>query len=305
MLRWNAPSFSPPSSIRAAATLEHWMLAAQLSAHHHKLHDELLGMAESGSDVVIRGQRYFFKMTAPQFREELKTERELLSHVANKLSVSTPEVVAFGELDGWPYLWMRKVEGTSLAKIFPALQRSEKMSIASQLGELVSELHRLPLFGDGSDWPSFLHHCVESAPTRHQKLGAPASLSEKVKDFLDRVQRPEAPIVLLHTEVLDEHVLASFDGERWKLCAMLDFADGRVGHPDYEFPAVAEFIFRGEEGSFEPFLRAYGWENPESYAERFLAWGLIHRFGSLPRMLRVAGEDTPNSLEELAARLYR
>jgi hygromycin-B 7''-O-kinase len=307
MTTWNAPHFEPPNSIRDAAHLAHWRQAAELTAQRHNITDNLLGMAESGSDVVLRGERYFFKMTAPHFRSELSAERELLTHVAGRLPVATPKIVAAGELEGWPYLWMTKVDGTPLAKIWPSLTHEARLDIAAQLGELVAALHRLPLFGDAAGWPALLQHFVDSAPTRHTKPTVPATLSENVAGFLSRVLRPEAPLVLLHTEVLDEHVFASFEGARWKLSAMLDFADGRVGHPEYEFPALVEFIFRGEPGLLEAFLHAYGWGPAmlTNYSERLLAWGLIHQFGSLPRMLRVLGEPLPASLEELASRLYQ
>lgn len=307
MTTWQAPHFKPPGSIRDAAPLPHWMQAAQLTLQKHQLTDTLSGMAESGSDVVIRGERYFFKMTAPHFRAELAAEEALLSHVAGRLPVATPKPIASGELDGWPYLWMTKVEGTPLAKLWPTLPKKDRLDLAAQLGTLVSALHQLPLSGDGADWQPFLQRCLETASTRHTKAEVPQNLLVGISAFLASVSRPEAPLVQLHTEVLDEHVFASFDGTRWRLCAMLDFADGRIGHPEYEFPALVEFIFRGEPGLLEAFLRSYGWRDAdiEGSSERLLAWGLIHRFGSLPRMLRVLGEPLPFSLEELAARLYR
>jgi hygromycin-B 7''-O-kinase len=304
---WQAPTFTPPGSIRDAAPLSHWRQAAELTAQRHNLTDHLLRMTESGSDVVIEGKQYFFKMTAPDFFTELTTERELLTYVEGRLPVTTPKIVAAGELEGWPYLWMTRVEGTPLAKLWPTLTYEARLDLAAQLGELVAALHRLPLFGDSAGWPTFLQRFVDSAPTRHSKPTTPEALSARVADFLARVSRPEAPLVLLHTEVLDEHVFASFDGTRWKLSAMIDFADGRVGHPEYEFPALVEFIFRGETGLLKTFLRAYGWgpSRFENYSERLLAWGLIHQFGSLPRMLRVLGAPLPTSLEELASRLYQ
>ena len=95
----------------------------------------------------------------------------------------------------------------------------------------------------------------------------------------------------------------------WQLSGLIDFADGRVGPAEYDFPAVVEFVLRGERGLLPAFLLGYGGygdcdrRDPVRSAERLLAWGLCHRYGRLRRMLSaVSGEA--RDLGQLAERLY-
>jgi hygromycin-B 7''-O-kinase len=299
MTIWSAPPFQSPGSIRNAASNPHWIQAAE----RHQLKDNVIGMARSGSDVVIECERLFFKMTPPCFQSEQENERETLRFITDRLSVKTPEVVAFGELDGWPYFWMTRIEGRPLSAVYPTLSHEERLSIASMLGELVSSLHALPPPNDGAAWGAFHQKHKDSAPTRHIKT----NLAPHVSGFMARTENSGSGLSLLHTEVLDEHIFVAQENGRWRISSMIDFADSRVGAREYEFPALVEFIFRAEEGLFAEFLRAYGWSHPltQEACEQFLYWNLLHQFGSLPRMLQAAGEPSPASLEELASRLYQ
>jgi len=84
----------------------------------------------------------------------------------------------------------------------------------------------------------------------------PARLSS---EGMKRARRLLPAGVLLHTELLDEHVLVEERGGRYELSGLIDFADGRVGPAEYDFPAPVEFLFRGQPGLLGFFLRAYGY----------------------------------------------
>ena len=102
-------------------------------------------------------------------------------------------------------------------------------------------------------------------------------------------------------------MLVAERGGRVVPCALIDFADGRLGPPEYEFAAPVEFVLRGEPGLLRALLTAYG-DDPAALgparSERMLAWALCHRFGSLARMLRAVAPARPRSLAELARTLY-
>ena len=134
--------------------------------------------------------------------------------------------------------------------------------------------------------------------------------------------------MFLHTELLDQHILVEpvladpdaksagkHDPEEpgWRVSALIDFADARVGAPGYDLPALAEFLFRGEPGVWQPFFEGYGWKErfgslPKP--EQCLSFGLQHQFASLERALEAAGLPGPEHLADgeqlrrLARRLY-
>jgi len=105
--------------------------------------------------------------------------------------------------------------------------------------------------------------------------------------------------------VLDAHVLVSESSGDWEPCGLLDFADANVGHPDYEWAALVEFVFRGAPGCLEACLRAYGREEHDhEEGRRLCAWGLLHEFAHLGRPLRAAGAPEPAGFDELVRRVY-
>lgn len=88
---------------------------------------------------------------------------------------------------------------------------------------------------------------------------------------------------------------------------MIDFADARVGHPDYEWPAAVEFVFRGAPGCLRALLEGYGWSGDVidgMDVRRLAVWSLWHRFGRLKRAVDAVGEPVPMGWGEWAGRSY-
>jgi len=96
-------------------------------------------------------------------------------------------------------------------------------------------------------------------------------------------------------------------GESWDLGGLFDFADAFAGPPEFDFPAVALFVAKGDRSLFREFLRSYGAEHNLNGAagpfhERMLAYALIHKYSNLTWYLKeipAAVEDA--RLESLAA----
>lgn len=306
-MAWRAPDYES-GNLRAAASEAHWGEAARIAL-------DRLGRAAgeprffpTGSDVVMDCGELVFKMTAPRWADEIAAEAACLRRVSGRLSVATPEALATGELDGWPYVVMTKIGGHALADAWPSLDSDGRRRLARELGELVAQLHSLEVETDEqAAWPEFFESMREGATKRLAVEGVGTEWVERVEPYLESLEplSPRAPL-LLHTEVLDQHVFVSERDGRVELCGLLDFADGRVGHPYYEVPALVEFIFKGERPLLADFLRGYGLAEAaldEGLSRELLGWGLLHQFGRIPRMLKAAGPPEPESFGELARRL--
>jgi hygromycin-B 7''-O-kinase len=68
----------------------------------------------------------------------------ILHHVDGQLGVATPEVVATGHLEGWPYLVMTRLGGVILADVWPSLAKPHCLFLGRQLGEILARLHAVP-----------------------------------------------------------------------------------------------------------------------------------------------------------------
>lgn len=306
MWTWTPPTYEG-GSLRAALPHEGWQRAAKLVGKRHGLPLGGATMFSSGSDVVMGAGDLVFKLTAPRWVEEIEAEARMLRLVDGHLDIATPIVIAEGTLSGWPYVVMTHVPGEPLGAVWAELDRPDRLRIARDLGRLTASLHAVPSEGLEDDWDAFIGRMRASARERMAKRKVPARWLQRIDAFLDATPLAPAPLVPLHTEILDQHVLLEERDGRWEIAAMLDFADGRLGHPDYEWAALVEFVFKGEPGALGACLRGYGWDDSECTPERSLqlvAWGLLHQFGDLRRALAAAGDPEPDSFEALAGRVY-
>jgi len=285
----------PPEHDRSVELRDHlapdvWAGAIRRILDRHDLPSPNLTPFASGSDVVWGTPDHVVKLTAPGWGDELEAEARCLHAVSGALPVATAEVVAQGSLHSWPYIVQTRLGGRALSDLWPVLDRSARIRLSAQLGGIVAALQAIPVDPDPG-WATFIEQTEASAPKR--QAGTP--YAEAIAAFLQRVQRPEEPHVLLHTELLGEHLLVNEGG----ICGVIDFADGRVGHPLYEVAAFVEFLSKGEPELLPAFFA--GWGRPQPDPEVLLAWDLLHRFGKLSRLTAV---EEPPTLEALALRFF-
>ncbi|MCP4805994.1 MAG: phosphotransferase [Proteobacteria bacterium] len=230
------------------------------------------------------------KLSRPRWAAEIEAEARMLRRV--ELSVQTPEVLATGTVEGWPFVVMTHVPGVAIADVWPGLGRADRDRVAAQIGELVRELHALPVDPD-PEWGPWIAKLEASAPGRHE---GPAHLIEEIPSFL--AETPPLPQVLLHTEIYDQHVLV--DPDSLDVVSLIDFADGRVGDPRYELPALVELLFREDRTALRHALDATGIDLGPRPAEELLRWSLRHQFGQLSRWLAFV-DETPQCMGHLAS----
>ena len=307
-MTWTPPQHDPQRELRDHLPASGWRDAVAAICARHGLGGAPLEPFPTGSDVVWSAGGHVVKLTAPLWADEIEAEARCQRQVAGRLGVATPEPLATGELAGWPYVVMTRVPGVALGEVWPGLEHAERLRLAAELGALVRELHGIEVADQADGWDGFWQRCRATVTERHSEPGVPGELAAQIGPFLESAgELVDEPRVLIHTELLDQHVLVEERGGRYGLCALIDFADGRVGPAEYEFPAPVEFIFKGEPGLLRSFLSAYGLPEHEltpERSERMLAWGLLHRFGRLLRMLRAVEPVRPATLPALARRLY-
>jgi hygromycin-B 7''-O-kinase len=234
------------------------------------------------------------------------------AEVARGLGVEVPEVVAAGDLEGWPYLVLRRLQGVRLDHAWPTLDAPSRAAIAGDLGAFAARLHALPLHGLDAlpgDWEGFVREQRERCVERHRVHGAPEEWLRAIPAFLDRALAP-APSprrVLLHADLCGDNLLVREEGGHARLGAVLDFADARIGDPEYELAAPSLFLASRDGALQRAFLRAYGYAEAdlgEALGLRLAALLLLHSYFHLPDMLARAGAPAPREPAELARRLW-
>lgn len=131
---------------------EIWLPAMQEICQRHHLPLSELQRLPTGSAVVYECAGQVIKLFAPLWPEEYARENLGLEFFAQKLFVQTPEPLASGYLDQWPYLIMRKLPGVALGQIWAQLPQAEQVDLALQMGTLLQSIRKL---GEAAEFEYF------------------------------------------------------------------------------------------------------------------------------------------------------
>jgi hygromycin-B 7''-O-kinase len=257
---------------------------------------------EGSRPVYEVGGRRVLKLYPTVSAPDSVTEARVLEYLNGRLPVATPELLAHGDYEnGWRYALMSQLPGTELAAAWPAIPRPHQDRVASETGELLAALHGLdpePLHGTlgPADWAGFLAGQRATALERQRQVSLPDPWLSQIEGFLESVPlTPGRERVLLHTEVIREHLLVS--PGTWTLSGLLDFETAMTGDRAYEFAAVGLFVSWGDPRLLGRIQAAYG----QIFDPReLLAYTLLHRHSNLPECLAQLPAPPEPTLDSLA-----
>lgn len=304
----------PPPEGWDALLADDAVLAAGVAtiAQRHGLRGATVHRYDSGSlPVYALGERHVLKLFPPDQAEFASVEALVLAFVAGTLPMPTPQVAASGTLDGWSYIVMTQLRGQRAAQVWPALTNDERDRLADDLGHALAALHRLDTAALGPlapRWEEFIPAQTASAVERQRKRGLGSHWLAQIPAFLQAWQpAADAPKVLLHTEVMREHLMVERGPRGWQLSGLFDFEPAMLGDPAYEFASMGLFVACGDARLLRRILLAYGWAdsalNP-ALSCRFMAHALLHRYSNLPWYMERLPPLGATTLEALAQRWW-
>lgn len=265
----------------------------------------------TGSLPVYVAGEHVLKLYPQVHREERVVESAVLAAVAGALPIPTPPLRATGEHDGWGYVLMGRLPGTPLTEVWPTLTHDDRDQLADRLGAALGVLHSLPVpTVDGwqpGDWPVFVATQRAGCVSRQRALGLSPALAAQIPEVLAALRPPARDGVLLHTEVIAEHLLVERVDGRWRFSGLLDFEPAMPGDPEYDFVGVGVFVARGDGRFLRRVLRAYGYADAEltsALSRRLLAWALLHYYSNVPAWADHLPAAPEGSLATLATRWF-
>lgn len=283
-------------------------------AQRHGLGGEPVTRYDSGSlPVFALGTRHVLKLYPPQDHAHEQVEARVLGFVDGRLPLPTPQVVASGEWDDGSYLLMTQLRGRRLVEVWPQLTATERERLCRHLGEAVAALHALdsrPLADlPPPHWEAFMPSQRRQAVERQRQCGLPEPWLEQIEPFLERwAGAGDAEQVLLHTEVMREHLLVEPEGTGWHLSGLFDFEPTMRGAREYEFASIGLFVSAGDARALRCILRAYGYAETQLdgvLQNRLMAQALLHRYSNLPWYLQRLPLPSAMRLEQLAAHWWK
>jgi hygromycin-B 7''-O-kinase len=219
-------------------------------------------------------------------------------------------VYAAGEQDGWGYILMSRLPGVPLDTVWDRVP--DRDQLAGDLGETIAALHEVqpPEIAGWwpDDWPAFVARQREQVVGEQLGLGLPQAWADQIPGILDEVALPIRAPVLLHTEVMREHLLVTEGhGGAWRLSGLIDFEPAMRGDCEYEWAAVGAFVAEGDGAFLARVLTTYGYSRDQldrTLRRRLLAWLLLHRYSNLAWYLSRLPEPDRPTLEALADRWF-
>jgi hygromycin-B 7''-O-kinase len=275
-------------------------------ARRHGLGGAPVRRYDSGSlPVLALGADHVLKLYPPQERAHAQVEAEVLAFVDGRLPLPTPAVLATGTHDGGFYLLMSQLHGRRLVDAWPELGPAERDRLCDRLGEAIAALHALdsaPLAGlPPPHWADFVPAQRRQAVERQRACGLAPHWLAQIEPFVARwAGTTDAPLVLLHTEIMREHLLVDAGGS---LSGLIDFEPAMRGAREYEFASVGLFVSCGDGRALRRILRAYGFAEAELDAalqHRLMAQTLLHRYSNLRWYLERLPLPGAQRLEQLA-----
>jgi hygromycin-B 7''-O-kinase len=265
--------------------------------------------AHGSVPVFAVGDEHVVKLFPPTQRSYFDAERATLARIDGLLPIPTPRAIAAGERDPWLYIVMTRLSGCSLAEAWPTIEIRDRFQLMREVGAALAALHATAtdeLAPLAVDWPRFMDTQRVSCRDRQLARGLGAPWLDAVGDFLARwAPNDDGGRVLLHTEVMREHLLVERREGAWHISGLVDFEDAMLGATEYEWAGASIFLTCAEPGLLRVFLDAYGAEVDDELPLRIMAYALLHRYSNLRWYLeRLPVLDEVGDLESLARRWF-
>lgn len=278
--------------------------------HKHQLPEAPLTLFSDGTNIVFSyGDNKVIKIFPPFHQNQFESERLVLKRLDGKLSVKTPTLEREGEIFGWPYLIMSKLEGTNLETLWETMSHNNKIVILRELGELIREVHALPTDGLESidcHWPQFLEKQIANCVEQHRTKGLPEALLQQLPAYLDSIKEALPKIkksVILTGEYTPMNFLVTQANGIWHISGLIDFGDAMLGLPEYDLLGPGAFLIQGDKQLLREFLTSYGYlpnEMTGMLSQQLMALMLLHQYSNLNIQVRIPNwKDKVSNLKEL------
>lgn len=265
------------------------------------------------------------KIVPPNWGFQGSCEIEALTLLAeHDLSVAIPRIKASDNINGWFYIIMDKLPGTSLHAIWNDVPEDNKILLATQVAQFALTLNQLPLAekasADGElvrPWAEFLVEQKENCYEKRQKQGLSEPLLADLTPFLNRVNyQPrtdlfnQGKVCLMHTDLHPGNLLVEKVAGHWQLSGVIDFGDAIIGEDTYyELGSPTLFMGQGNKTINRAIINSYGLSidvnEQVAFQQHSTALCLLRHSGEMNYPLKqVPGCETLTDWQSISERFF-
>lgn len=240
--------------------------------------------------VFVVAEQAVIKLFPPIFASDFKIERAVYELLDGRLA-AIPSLISSGiysDRVDWPFLVLGYCSGEPIRTIYDQVAPGEKIQIAQQVGMALQTVHQtaVVLTEPFTPWPDFLLHRYHDCLLDLRKESPlPGHLIVEIDSFLAQMvpQLSREHAHLLNADLTDDHVLLSHQEGRWRLQAIIDWADAQIAPAAYEWVAAWFGFCRMNAAMFLALVTTCTPQQQfdEAFRRQLLACTFLHRFGPL------------------------
>lgn len=220
-------------------------IMASLKIESKEIHRKI-----EGSSLLFRVDDNWLKLTPPFWIDAIETEKKLLNHFYKKLSLQIPQIIHEGEFQGWKFILLSHVDGSSFVEIHKEFDNLDRDRMVEDLSQLMQEVVQVPpiqlnrAFGD---WRNFAKKRIHDM-SFHKEKGISDFWIDQISNLLIEV----GPAILslddyriIHADLNHEHILFQ-KSNCWHMSGLIDFADGMLAPKEVELILPFLVFFRSD-----------------------------------------------------------
>jgi hygromycin-B 7''-O-kinase len=270
--------------------------------------------------VFILDHELVVKIYAPFCHRDYALERQLYPLLERKPRIPAPRLIAHGvfcDRIRWPYIVMDFKPGVPIREARSQIGTRNRVELACELGEIVRELHQLPLDevrgldASSEGWARLVQARETNWAAEQRQQGVlRAAVIDEGLEWLDalRGELEGPPLALLNGDLTEDHLLVERRGDTWRVSALIDFGDTLVGRPEYEWIALWFGALDREAGCMTAFMERYDpcAQIDAEFLRRAMAFTVLHQFGAgiVATVLQQLGNPPVRSFSELQQVLW-
>jgi hygromycin-B 7''-O-kinase len=314
-MRLNLPVITDAADYESHFNHDAWRQAAATICARHNLSHASLQRSQQGENIIFFvDQRFVIKIFAP-FRQCYLREKAALEFANGKLGIQTPAILHTGEIEGWSYLVMTRLDGFLAKEVWSEVIECERIEIVSRLGAALKNLHEhAPPLSDSAlnrDWRGFIERQAKTCVERQRACRANPEWLESLPAYVAArlpLLPAESKPVMLHGDVHLGNLLLAQENGRWKISGIFDFGESLCGFHEYEFVAPGVLVAQGNRQMQMEVLLAYGYKESEldlNLRARLMLLTVLYECSDLRKYaMRLSPEAVNFTLNELETSIW-
>ena len=262
-----------------------WLPGVEAILAREGLKDTPYERMPQGSNLVYGvGPEHILKICPPISSEEAGVEFSLLDALSDQAcEMRVPRLMARGTLHGWRYGVIERLPGDSLQYVWPELDHDERRHVLLDLRAWMARFARsraqsVTLPAGRDNWARTQRALREDLVAKHARRGLDPFWCDQIARMFDDFRGVEAHHIV-HADLHFGNLLATQHKGRWRMSAVIDFADALVAPHLYDLSAPLISMACGD----ADLVRALCGDPPPAHV--LTQWLLLHRFSHLRRYL--------------------